>query len=356
MFTATRVALLGAQPVKHGLLDSGGSGLHMSQQVSSFGNLSMATKTVLPHMDKNDMNRGAWWQYDQTKSWHFPKPMRGKGMEYRKHFGEERFITPFYNGGPMEAVHDPNKNRSFYGEWDFSRDLRRAKWPEAHIRTQGYPRYQINHYSKAALKVIAQKSRQATDRTLMWNPHTPQQPVEGPSLVSMEEMDVYRRQAFLVGVEFPEFPDVVPQKQVDPWAESEEHAVPELDNDLLLDREVWDDVNKNMKGMEQRIKAFKDVERKRRYTFEMAQLMQQLKRARQEEQFMRKVQNRTQQKARIEQQEKLKPWERKAREAAKSNESVTEEMEVESSTREVRKEQHRAKVVAGTFRPPGTKL
>ena len=300
-------------------------GLQVSDQLSSFGNFNMKTQVRMPHQNPDDMHHGAPWRFANRKSYHMPRAIEGRGLEYRKFFGEERLVKPYFSGGPQEAVHDANRNKAFFKKWDFPSDLRKAQWPEEHNATQGYPDYIINHLSKDALKTIAATAYESTERDLMWNPYTPHQPVRGPAPIPQEEMEVYRRQAFLENIEFPEFPDVHPQKQTDPWEQDEADRMPDIDNDLLLDREVWEDVNKNMKGMEKRIKLFKDTERKKRHTFEMATKMQQLRRARQEETFMRKVQTSQQKKDEIENQASLKPWERK-KAAKKAEDNVSEEV------------------------------
>ena len=302
------------------------TGLSATDEVSSYYKLDMyRRKDYTPWMaGKTDLNHGSWWDRGTHlhSSYRMPKAVQGRGFEYKKFFGESRYIKPFYNGGPMEAVHDHVRNKAFHNEWEFPANLRKSMHLSEHIRTQGNSYRWNQHFSRKALKVIAKNAYQLTDRSYIWNPYNPHQPMKGPAAVTTNEMEVYRKQAFLQGIEYPEFPDIKPQAQVDPWEEDAENAIPPVHNDVLLNKEVWTEVNKNMRGMEQKIKAFKDSERKKRYTWEMANLMASLKKAAQEETFMAKVATKQQNKEKFEEQQNRKPWER-----AKAEEDFSEEQD-----------------------------
>eukprot|EP00754_Rhynchopus_humris_P037085 Rhum_TRINITY_DN19186_c0_g1::Rhum_TRINITY_DN19186_c0_g1_i1::g.169473::m.169473 len=334
------------------------TGLSANEEVSSYYKIDMyKKKDYTPWMvGKTDMARGSWWSkgHHLGSSYRMPKAIQGKGFEYQKFFGAPRYIKPFYNGGPMEAVHDEVRNKAFHNAWEFPADLRKSLHLPEHIRTQPRAHRWNQHFSRKALKVIAKNAYQLTDRSYLWNPYNPHQPMRGPAAVTTNEMEVYRKQAFLQGIEYPEFPDIKPQEQVDPWEEDAENAIPKVHNDTLLNKEVWTEVNKNMRGMEQKIKAFKDAERKKRYTWEMANLMASLKKAAQEETFMAKVATKQQNKEKFEEQQNRKPWER-----AKAEEDVSEEQEdvgVDVATQEEIKEEAHHKRQAASYRPPGTKL
>ncbi|KAJ9466566.1 hypothetical protein DIPPA_21041 [Diplonema papillatum] len=330
--------------------------METSEETSRYGNM-VAT---FPHRpawaDNHSMGRAGMWHVPGRMSWLYPKALRGKGFEYRKFFGLEQLVTPHYTGGPLQAVHDENRNNVFHREWDFPADLRTTRWPDSMIRTKTQGHYIINHFSKPALQQIAARALELSRGQLIHNPYHPSQPVRGPVEIPVREMENYRRQAFLAGVQFPEFPDIQAVDQVDPWEQDEENAVPDIENDKLLDKEMWAEINKNMAGMESKVKAFKDSERKKQWAWKMSLLMQQLKRARQEEAFIAKQATRVKQKTEVE--SSRKPWER-ARMAAdkvKKDEDVSEEFEVEGQTDERRKELQRYKRRAGGHRPPGSKL
>eukprot|EP01064_Diplonema_japonicum_P006005 TRINITY_DN13973_c3_g1_i1.p1 TRINITY_DN13973_c3_g1~~TRINITY_DN13973_c3_g1_i1.p1 ORF type:complete len:370 (+),score=82.50 TRINITY_DN13973_c3_g1_i1:74-1111(+) len=331
-------------------------GLQASEVSSRYEKMEMKDGVKHEWHKDDSYHKGGMWQLSGTTSYIYPKQVRGRGMEFRKFFGEERLVTPFYHGGPTEVVHDSRKNQVFFNEWEFSDSLREAKHLPGHIQTMGRSTYFVNHFSRQALKCIARSAHSLVERKRIPNPHFPSQPLLGPAEVPVSEMDVYRKQAFLAGIEFPEFPDVQPVSQIDPWDEEGESSVPRVSNDSLLDAEMWEEINKNMVGMEKKVRAFKDTERKKIWTWKMSLMMQQIKRARQEEIFMAKQRRRTDQKQ--DTTDESKPWIRKARaeEAKKKDEDVSEEIDIAEATREELKEAEYHRRQAGTHRPPGTKM
>eukprot|EP01059_Diplonema_ambulator_P012381 TRINITY_DN2267_c0_g1_i9.p1 TRINITY_DN2267_c0_g1~~TRINITY_DN2267_c0_g1_i9.p1 ORF type:complete len:348 (+),score=102.75 TRINITY_DN2267_c0_g1_i9:498-1541(+) len=330
-------------------------GLQASETASTHEKMEMKYK-YQQHWHRNSEHSHGMWPLRHQESHAFPRHLRGRGMEYKKFMGEERLTTPLYFNGPLEPVHDVNRKKVFYNKWDFHPDVRKAPHVDAHYQTMSQDGYMVNHFSRSALKVIARHAPRLVERRRIPNPHFPSQPLEGPADMPASEVEVYRKQAFMVGIEYPEFPDVRPVEQIDPWDEEGESSVPKIDNDALLDANMWDEINKNVVGMEKKIRAFKDTERKKIWTWKMALLMQQIKRARQEEAFMAKQKMR--QNIKQEQQDVAKPWVRKARaeEAKKANEDVSEETDIIEATEEELKENAYQRRQAGTHRPPGTKL
>eukprot|EP01060_Flectonema_neradi_P038030 TRINITY_DN7860_c0_g1_i1.p1 TRINITY_DN7860_c0_g1~~TRINITY_DN7860_c0_g1_i1.p1 ORF type:complete len:352 (+),score=58.00 TRINITY_DN7860_c0_g1_i1:76-1131(+) len=336
-------------------------GLDVSEIQGGFEEIRPVLPKLPPWKDKFAKDFHGRWSINPKLSYALPRGVPSRGIEYRKFYGEVQYTKPFYQGGIYEAIHDENRNKMNYKEWDFPslQNMSQIKHARAHIRGMRWPTYEGKYYSKAALKTIAENAFELSRRKKIVNPYFPGQSIEGAAEMTSHEMEVYRRQAFLAGIEFPEFPDVQPVEQVDPWEASEESRVPEIDNDHLLNSEMWQTINENMKGMAKKIQTFKDTERKKIWTWKMALLMQQIKRARQEEAFNQKLKIKVNQKARLDEKARdLKPWERLKREQErlKAEEDVTEETEAEIVTRESRKVIRRSKQKAGHFKPPGTKL
>eukprot|EP01062_Namystynia_karyoxenos_P049610 TRINITY_DN3802_c1_g2_i1.p1 TRINITY_DN3802_c1_g2~~TRINITY_DN3802_c1_g2_i1.p1 ORF type:complete len:357 (+),score=123.56 TRINITY_DN3802_c1_g2_i1:158-1228(+) len=337
-------------------------GVRASEQMSSFESMKMPTPDFATHWRlKNPLSKGSWMGWAPTHSWVMPQGYRGKGIEYRKFYGEKQIITPPHMGGPQEAVHDENRNRVFHNEMVFPDFPERARHMHAYISTRRSSHYRINLFSKEALQRIAAAAFRLSERKLIWNPHVPHQPVEGPVGIPEAELEALRKQAFLAGIDFPEFPDVKPARQIDPWEEqADDFRVPPMDNDRLLDAEMWKDVHRNMKGMEAKVRAFKDNERKKIFAHAQARVTQSLKRARMEASYLQSQASRLQQKAKLdakEKERKLKPWERArlAEMERQAETDVSEETETETVTELVRKEQTRAHREVFDHRPPGFK-
>eukprot|EP00756_Hemistasia_phaeocysticola_P037424 Hpha_TRINITY_DN16695_c7_g4::TRINITY_DN16695_c7_g4_i1::g.182545::m.182545 len=335
-------------------------GLRASEVGSQHEKLkAMATPRLTPWRHGSPINKAAWWGWKGKDSWGLPKGLRGPGMEYRKFMGDVHNIMPFYMGGPMEAVHDENRNRVFHNPLVFPGELRDVRHLDAHITARTHTHYRINLHSREALKVIAKNAYRLTNRRLIRNPHTPHQPVEGPAEISANEMEVLRKQAFLAGIEFPEFPDVKPVEQIDPWDEDNSpYSPPPVDNDKLLDAEMWKDIAKNMKGMEGKIKAHKDNERKRLYAWKQAKITSDLKRARMEQMHIAGQSTKNQQKMKMqekERQKKLKPWERARldEEGKRQEQDVSEETDDVVETQLAKKERLRAQDDVLGFKPRG---
>lgn len=267
---------------------SGRWGARSSEVASKFEGFKMMNSplnSVWRH--KTVLQAGAWYGWHPISSWQYPKGLRGAGIEYRKFFGAQQTLMPQNMGGPQEAYHDENRNRVFHNDMAAPDVPRAVRHLGQHITTRSHSHYQIPIYSVPALRTIASSAYEASQRKLIWNPHVPQQPVEGPAEIPSNELEVLRKQAFLAGIEFPEFPDVRPVEQRDPWEDHEdEYKVPEVDNDRLLDAVMWEEVNKNMRGMEAKVRAFKDVERKKIWAWKQTKLTQDLKKARLEETYL----------------------------------------------------------------------
>eukprot|EP01063_Lacrimia_lanifica_P014121 TRINITY_DN20781_c0_g1_i1.p1 TRINITY_DN20781_c0_g1~~TRINITY_DN20781_c0_g1_i1.p1 ORF type:complete len:358 (+),score=156.80 TRINITY_DN20781_c0_g1_i1:94-1167(+) len=342
-------------------------GLRASETMSSFEDMSMYHFQEVTWRQKYNAKAsgGRWRATGDAVSWSLPRGVEGRGMEFKKYFGEVQSLRPQFMGGPMEAVHDVHRNKHFWTEWEFGdrKSLSKAQFPEAHIRTQRHRHHYVPQFSKPMLENLSENIFDLTERKRIWNPYTPHQPVQGPAKVTHSMAETVRKQAFMAGIQFPEFPDVVPQKQRDPWDEEEETAIPLVSNDKLLDAEVWEKVNENMVGMEKKVKAFKDTERKKLWTWKMTNLMQQLKRARQEETFIAAQNVKLRQKQMMEEREAQKrEWMRKTQGGKFSGGSEAdefnfdEETEMETVTKEDRKEAARNKLRASRFQPPGSKL
>jgi len=337
-------------------------GLRASEVGSQFEKLkSMAAPKTTVWRHTSPMGKAGWYGWSAKSSWTLPKSARGPGFEYRKFYGDTHSVMPFYMGGPMEAVHDENRNRVFHNPLVFPDQPRDVRHLDAHITTRTHTTYKINAVSREALKVIAKNAYRLTNRTLIRNPHTPFQPVEGPAEISSNEMETLRKQAFLAGIEFPEFPDVKPVQQLDPWDEETGNYVPPpVDNDKLLDAQMWQEIHKNMKGMEGKIRAHKDTERKKLYAWKQAKITQDLKRARMEAAHIAGQSTRNRQKMKMQEKEKekkLKPWERaRLEEEAKAKEQdLSEETDSIQATELEKKEHRRVQEDILEYKPRGWK-
>eukprot|EP01065_Artemidia_motanka_P026426 TRINITY_DN3140_c11_g1_i1.p1 TRINITY_DN3140_c11_g1~~TRINITY_DN3140_c11_g1_i1.p1 ORF type:complete len:347 (+),score=69.42 TRINITY_DN3140_c11_g1_i1:94-1134(+) len=331
-------------------------GLRVSEQASQYENFRMASPAQPFWRQQNPLRKGDWVGWSPMTSYTLPKGKPGKGIEYRKFFGEQRVLTPSFLGGPHEAAHDENRNRVFHNPMTFPAVPQMVRHSRTYITTRRKAHYGVPLYSKAALTEMARQGFNLANRKLIWNPHHAHQPVEGPAELTANEMEVYRKQAFLAGIDFPEFPDVAPVEQKDPWEEQSPHfRVPEENNDRLLDADMWEEIGKNMKGMEAKIRAFKDNERKKLWVWKQARLASDFKRAKMESVHMKSQKMRMQQSAKAAERagKTLKPWQRK--EMAEAPQDVSEHTEAVETTELQRKEQARLHTETLQYKPPGFK-
>ena len=336
-------------------------GHNASEQVGQYERIKAVLPVTPKWRDKYAPDHHGRWAVGGKQSWVYPRGVPSRGIEYRKFYGEIQYTKPFYQGGIYEAVHDEHRNNLSSKDWDFPSlsHMSQIKHTRAHFRGMRWPTYEGRYYSKAALKTIADNAFELSRRKKIVNPYFPGQAVDGPAEISSHAMETYRKQAFIAGIEFPEFPDVQPADQIDPWEPTEESKIAEIDNEHLLNSEMWESINENLKGMAKKIQNYKDTERKKIWTWKMALLMQQIKRARQEEAFNVKLKIKVNQKQHLDDKARqLKPWERlkKEQERLKREEDVTEETEAEIITRESRKVSERSKIRAGQHKPSGAKL